>query len=115
MLPCLEQSGHGSLGCLALAYQITQFASNTGVSGERGSAGVYTHACLWVYRPEQWTGGKQQPGGGSVRDGRERCLTFCQEKGVFSSIVQSGHVYSTHLFKKHNLYFLFVIPDILRQ
>lgn len=53
-------------------------------------------------------GGKQQPGGGSVRDGRERerCLTFCQEKGVFSSTVQSGHVYSIHLFKKkHNLLF----------
>lgn len=46
---------------------------------------------------------------------RGRCLTFCQEKGVLFSTVQNGHVYSIHLFKKtHNLYFLFIIPDIFK-
>lgn len=30
----LSNSGHGLLGCLALAYQITPFACSTGVSGQ---------------------------------------------------------------------------------
>lgn len=64
-------------------------------------------------------GGKQQPGGGSVRDGRERerdALLSVKRKVFFLQLFKVD-MFTQSIYLKKNIicYFLFVIPDILRQ